>query len=83
MDGFFVNQKYRKNGSWVTNVHVKKSRDEAMHQFHAFMSTYAYGNGLGVDYSSCSVEEMDGHIIKQEVDDRIVEEPEEEEAPAE
>ena len=76
---FFVNQKQRKNEAWNNNVHVKETINEALHQFHAFMSTYAYGQDKAVDYASCSVETIDGRIVKSEVDDRIpAPEPEEE-----
>ena len=70
---FFVNQKKHKgtNDSWDNNCHVKQTFNEAMHQFHAFMSTYAYEQDQTIDYASCSVERQDGAIIKNEVDDRI------------
>ena len=69
---YFVNQKKHKNsGTWDNNCHTKNTLDEAMHQFHAFMSTYAYGQDETVDYASCSVEAMDGRIVRNEVDDRI------------
>ena len=70
---FFVNQKKHKssNDTWDNNCHVKETEAEAMHQFHAFLSTYGYGQDQTVDYASCSVEGMDGRIIKNEVDNRI------------
>lgn len=74
----FVNQKKhnRTNDTWDNNVHVKADENAAMHQFHAFLSTYGYGQDANIDYCSCSVEEMDGRIIRSEVDDRITpEEP--------
>ena len=81
MTQIFVNQKYRKNGNWVNNVHVKEAEtaDEAVclakHQFHAFMSTYAYGQDEAIDYASCSVEDIYGVLLMQEVDNRIATEP--------
>lgn len=78
MAQIFVNQKYHKNNTWTNNVHVKEGAtvDEAvclaMHQFHAFMSTYAYGQDQAIDYASCSVEDISGVILKQEVDNRMV-----------
>lgn len=73
MEKYFVNQKKHNSqtDAWDNNVHVKATKAEAMHQFHAFMSTYGYGFGENIDYVSCSVETMDGVIIKNEVDDRI------------
>lgn len=71
MEKFFVNQKkHATAGTWDNNVHVKDTLNEAMHQFHAFLSTYGYGQASGVDYCSCSVENMEGVIIRNEVDDR-------------
>jgi len=76
----FVNQKYHKNGSWTNNVHVKEAETVdgaimlAKHQFHAFMSTYGYGQDAGVDYCSCSVENTSGMFLMQEVDNRMTEE---------
>lgn len=69
---FFVNQKKHKtNDTWDNNAHTKETFNEAMHQFHAFMSTYAYGQDQTVDYASCSVEDVAGTIIKNEVDNRL------------
>lgn len=73
----FVNQKYHKENAWTNNVIVKEGEtvdqatDLAMHQFHAFMSTYAYGQDNKVDYASCSVETVGGSIIEQEVYNRM------------
>lgn len=70
---FFVNQKkHNKNtNTWDNVAHVKDTKEAAMHQFHAFMSTYAYTQDAAIDYASCSVEGEDGLIIKNEVDNRI------------
>ena len=70
---FFVNQKkHNKNtDAWDNNAHVKETFDAAMHQFHAFLSTYGYGQDASIDYASCSVENVDGLIVKNEVDNRI------------
>lgn len=68
---FVVQKKHTANGNWDNNVHVKETRDEAFHQFHAFMSTYGYGQVNTLDYVACSVEADDGHtIFGPEVDDR-------------
>ena len=75
MGKYFVNQKKHnsQSGAWDNNCHVKNTENEAMHQFHAFMSTYGYGQDANIDYASCSVETMDGAIIKSEADNRMVE----------
>ena len=68
---FFVNQKkHTTSGNWDCGSIPKNSRDEAMHQFHAFLSTYGYGQNAELDYVSCSVEEDNGIVIKSEIDDR-------------
>ena len=69
---FFVVQKKHNTGNntWDNNVHTKSTEDEAMHQFHAFMSTYAYGQSDTLDYIACSVETDDGRTIRNEIDDR-------------
>jgi len=69
---FFVDQKMHKtNDTWVNNTHVKATFNEAMHQFHAFMSTNGYGQDASVDFVACEVEEANGMIIKSEVDNRM------------
>jgi len=68
---YFVNQK-KHNGqtdAWDNNAHTKNTYDEAMHQYHAFMSTYAYGQSETLDYVACSVETDRGEVFKTEVDD--------------
>ena len=69
---YFVVQKKHASGNdtWTNNVHTKASEDDAMHQFHAFMSTYAYGQDNTLDYVACSVEADDGRVIKNEIDDK-------------
>ena len=68
----FVNQKKHKTtDTWENGILVKSSEDAGMHQFHAFMSTYAYGQDATVDYCACSVETEDGLVIVgPEIDDR-------------
>ncbi len=69
---FFVNQKKHKvNGTWENGSIVKETKDEAMHQYYAFMSTYAYGQDATVDYTSASVETETGAIIINAVDNRM------------
>ena len=68
----FVNQKkHRTTGAWDNGCVVRDTVNDALHQYHAFMSTYGYGYDATVDYCSCSVESESGAIIKgPEVDDR-------------
>lgn len=67
---FVIQKKHTANGAWDNNVHTKDTADEAMHQFHAFMSTYGYGQNEALDYIACSVEEDNGIVIKSEINDR-------------
>lgn len=68
---YFVTQiKGKKNGTWENGVIVKDTDDEARHQFHAFMSTYAYGQSTDLTYVSCTIETDDGRIIDREIDRR-------------
>lgn len=62
---FFVMQrKHFKTGAWDNNTHVKATQNEAMHQFHAFMSTYAYNANDTVDYAACEVIATDGFVVR-------------------
>lgn len=76
MEQYFVNQKRRKNtGEWTNLVIVKNTENEARHQAHAFMSTYAYEQDANVDYCSVSVTNLYGAtIVPTEVDNRIKDE---------
>lgn len=68
---FVIQKKHNKtNDTWDNNVHSKTTLDEAFHQFHAFMSTYAYGQSANLDYCACAIEQDDGLIIKNEIDDK-------------
>ena len=67
---FVIQKKHTANSAWDNNVHTKDTEGEALHQFHAFMSTYAYGQSGTLDYVACSVETDDGSVIKREIDDR-------------
>ena len=68
MNEYFVIQKKhdRETGKWDNTVTVKKTENEARHQFHAFMSTYAYGVKEQYDYISCMIEDINGAIIQSE-----------------
>lgn len=68
---FVIQIKRLTNGDYSNNVHTKATEDEAMHQFHAFLSTYAYGNDASVNYCACYVYRMDGSCVDWKVVDRI------------
>ena len=65
---YFVIQKKhdKETGKWDNTITVKGTENEARHQFHAFMSTYAYGVKEQYDYISCMIEDMNGAIIQNE-----------------
>ena len=73
MDKYFVVQILKKNGNFTNNVHVKDNADAAMHQYHAFMSTYAYGQDAQAEYAACYVIAPEGAIIEWKIDDRTSE----------
>lgn len=60
---FVIQKRHEKSGTWLNNIHVKDTYDEAMHQFHAFMSTYAYGQTATCDYIACSIENSYGTVL--------------------
>lgn len=67
---YFVIQKKHNTSGWDNGVIAKDSYDDAMHQFHAFMSTYGYGQYSMLDYVACTIETDDGRVLKNEIDDR-------------
>ena len=77
---YFVNQrKHNKNtGKWDNAIVVKETHPDAMHQYHAFMSTYAYGVKEEYDYVGIEISDLYGNqVIRPEIDDRMaVEVPE-------
>ena len=75
---YFVVQKKHNSTTdvWDNNVHVKETKDDALHQFHAFMSTYAYGQNPNLDYIAAEVQAEDGRSIKSEIDNRMPAVPE-------
>ena len=73
---FVIQKKHNMTGTWDNNVHVKETKDDAFHQFHAFMSTYAYGQNPNLDYIAAEVQTEDGRSIKGEIDNRMPAAPE-------
>lgn len=74
---YFVNQrKHNKNtGKWDNAIVVKDNREDAMHQYHAFMSTYAYGVKPEYDYIGIEITDLYGNpLIRPEIDNRMKQE---------
>ena len=70
MNSYFVVQILRRNGTFSNNVHVKENVNAAMHQYCAFLSTYAFEQDGSVDYAACYVIAPGGGVIEWKVDDR-------------
>lgn len=76
---WFLSQIKRTNGEYQKGVVVHNTKDNAYNGFHAYFGAYGYGKDANTDYVACYVADMQGAVIKSEVDNRIpVPEPEEE-----
>ncbi len=76
---WFLTQIKRTNGEYQKGVVVHDTRDNAFNGFHAYFGAYGYGRDTNTDYVACYVADMQGAVIKSEVDNRIpAPEPEEE-----
>ena len=60
----------RTDGVFVLDGFQKETLNEAKHQFHNVMNTYAYGQNENYNYVMCEVKAMDGRTVMIEVDDR-------------
>ncbi len=79
---WFLTQIKRTNGEYQKGVVVHDTRDNAFNGFHAYFGAYGYAKDANTDYVACYVADMQGAVIKSEVDNRIpVPEPEEESEP--
>lgn len=85
---YFVIQKRHEieSGKWQNAVITKTTEDEALLQLYGFMFTYSHGKNGGpndpaLDYVSCEIEDLEGRVIKREIDNRMgkIEVPEVEE----
>ena len=60
----------RIDGVFVLDGFQKETLNEAKHQFHNVMNTYAYGQNESYDFVMCEVKATDGRTVMLEVDDR-------------
>jgi hypothetical protein len=60
----------RNDGVFVLDGFQKETLNEAKHQFHNVMNTYAYGQNENYNFVMCEVKAMDGRTVMLEVDDR-------------
>jgi len=69
---YFLSQiKRETNGTYTKGVVVHDSYDNALNGFHAYFGAYGYEKDKNTDYVACFVSDMNGAIIKSEVDNRI------------
>lgn len=71
---FFIIQKRHEivSGKWQNAVITKTTEDEALLQLYGFMFTYSHGKGdPALDYVSCQIEDLEGRVIKREIDNRM------------
>lgn len=59
------------DGNYVVSGFTLNTLNEAKHQFHDSMNTYAYGNNDNYDYVAISIQDIDGRVIQSEIDNRI------------
>ena len=78
MEKYFVTQKKHNSttNTWENGVLTKDSLNSAQHQFHAFLSTYAYGQDENIDYCAVDITDAGNNRIKWEVDNRLTTENE-------
>lgn len=60
----------RNDGVFVLDGFQKETENEAKHQFHNVMNTYAYGQNENYNFVMCEIKAMDGRTVMIEVDDR-------------
>ena len=63
---FFLTQIKRTNGTFDKGVVVKETYEAAKQSYHAYLGAYAYGQGIGVDFVSCFISDMNGDILMRE-----------------
>lgn len=64
-------QRNKETGEFTKGVVVHASKDDALNGFHAYFGAYGYGKNDNVDYVACFVSDINGAIIRSEVDDRM------------
>ena len=68
--------------AYSSEIFTYDNLNQAKHQFHQVLATYAYGNNANYDYVVCEIKAQDGRIVQNEVDNRIpVPQPEPEPEP--
>lgn len=70
---FIIQKRHEiESGKWQNAVITKTTEDEALLQLYGFMFTYSHGKGdPALDYVSCQIEDLEGHVIKREIDNRM------------
>lgn len=71
---YFIIQKRHEieNNKWQNAIVTKATEDEALLQLYGFMFTYSHGKGdPALDYVACQIEDLEGRVIKREIDNRM------------
>lgn len=74
MEKCFLVQVKRTNGTYEKGVVVKDTLDGAKQSFFAYLGAYGYGHDPNTDYVATFILTDDGQIVKNEIDDRRVNE---------
>ena len=60
------------DGLYTIVVFPFGTENEALHQYHSDLTTYAYGNNINYDYVSAEIRTLDGStIVGPEIDNRL------------
>ena len=68
---WFLTQIKRNNGTWTKGTVIHATKNDAINGFHAYFGAYGYGKEEGTDYVACYVADINGAVIKSEIDDRL------------
>ena len=77
MEKWFLTQIKHNNNAWEKGCVVHDSKENALNGFHAYFGAYGYGKVDTTDYVACYVADIDGNVIRSEVDNRLPVEEEE------
>ena len=61
----------KETGEYQKGVAVHSSKNDALNGFHAYFGAYGYDKDTTVDYVACFVSDINGAIIRSEIDDRM------------
>lgn len=79
MEKWFLTQIQHNNDAWQKGCVVHDTKEDALNGFHAYFGAYGYGKIATIDYVACYIADINGAVIRSEVDDRLPDEEESEE----